>query len=248
MTYPASGHRIDVRKASLYGDGLPLAPFSSRLIHANYADREIIYTDPARKAYAWGDVVGAMDFVQADTSKQSAESLFTTKDALLFDNANDTMVAPATDFAAYAEITVCLNAELGSLYGCIFASSPNVGGTAGAFYIYENAASNIEIVKRNTAVSRVRTATSGAGVKRIIIVFSTTDPSAIPIVYVNGVLSASAAPGASDCPFTSSVPSIGMQGVFDPWGGKLGDLLIYGDRLSAAEAGAVDAFLAARAA
>ena len=66
------------------------------------------------------------------------------------------------------------------------------------------------------------------------------------MLEIDGV-SGGVAPAASNVPFISSVPWIGTEGgVSVPWGGKLGDVLIYGRALTAGERATVNAWLTAR--
>lgn len=227
--------------------GFPLTssgePFAADLIHALDPDREIV---TATGVFTWGDLVGGMDFTQADTSKQPALGVFTAQPALVFDDVNDTMSAPAIDFSPYAEITVAMNlAFVGSGQGMVFTSAPSAGSTPGAFFIYENAGV-VQVLRRNSAGNTVRQPVITAGPKTLITVFSTTDSSAIPVLEIDGV-SGGVAPAASNVPFTSSVPWIGTEGgTAVPWGGKLGDVRIYRRRLNAGERATVNAWLTPR--
>ena len=243
MSRPGSGRRIDIRREVTFGGALPQAPFASDLIHAWYADREIVL---ATGVAAWGDAVGTTDFAQADTSKQPAYGVFTTSPALVFDDVNDTMSAPSMDLSAQAEITFAANLSfVGSGQGMVFTSSPNTGAMPGAFFIYETAGT-VQVLRRNAAANIIRQPVITAGAKTLIAVFSTTDASAIPVLEIDGV-SGGVVPVASNVPFISSVPWIGTEGgVSAPWGGKLGDVLIYGRALTAGERATVNAWLTAR--
>jgi hypothetical protein len=241
----------EVWRRSGYGHGAAPVyqpPFYSDLIHANLPEAG---RTMATGVAAWADQIASAtptNFVQADTSKQPAYGLFTTKPALVFDDTNDFMQTPAVTLAPLSQITVAFSASwLAAGTGMLLEASVNAGANAGAFYVYENGAT-YQVIFRNTAASRVRGAPITAGVHRMIIVFdaNVANPSAIPTLYLDGV-SSGAAPGASDTAFGNYAWYMGMRaGTSEPWGGKIGDIWVYGRALTVGEIATVDAALAAR--
>jgi hypothetical protein len=224
------------------------APFAADLIHANYADRNIVLA--SGDVFTWGDAgsLGTRTFTQVDTSKDPNYGTFGSNPAVSFDDVNDFMVAPSVSLAVYGQITVAITASfVGSGSGMIMETSVNAGVSPGAFYIYENAGT-YQVLFRNVAASRVRGAGITAGPKRLIVVFDVAGASAIPTLYVNGVSSGSA-PGAADVSLGNYATYIGMRaGTSEPWGGKIGDNLVYGRALTVPEIAELDAWMAPRAA
>ncbi len=243
MSRPATGRRIDVRRSQIYGGSGPVAPYASDLIHAWYADREIVL---ATGVAAWGDAVGTSDFAQADTSKQPAYGVFTTKPALVFDDVNDSMATPLITLAAQSQITIAFSARwLGAGSGMLLETSANVGTNPGAFYVYENLGA-YQIIYRNAASNLVRSAVIAPGVRRMVVTFDVVGASGIPTLYVDGA-SSGAAPAAANVGFSNQILNMGMRaGTSEPWGGKMGDVLMYGRALTVGEIAVVDAWLAAR--
>jgi hypothetical protein len=251
MSRPGAARRQDAnRRALTYGaPSLVDAPFYTRLIHANYADRDILYA--SQKAAAWGDVVGNRDFVQADTSKQPAESTFTTKDALLFDGVNDFMATgAAVSFAGRPTITIAMALRTtGAGSQMVYETSASAGANPGAFYVFQDTASTLQLAFKNTVGVPLKNIGSvAAGVHRVVFVLdSTVAATVFPRTYFDGA-SLGAGAGVSDIVLQNFVHYIGMRaGTSLPWGGKMGDMLVYGDALSDAECVIVDAFLASRA-
>lgn len=246
MSRPVTGRRINVRRALTYMSRGSIAPFASRLLNANYADREIVKagTDVA----AWGDVVGGRDWVQADTSKDPLYGLFTTKPALVFDGVNDCMTAPATPAANVW--TIAFSATMiGAGSRVVMETSPASGpANPGSILIYENGG-NLLFEYYRTGTTR-KALVTGAATVRVIAVLdpATSGPDCWPRIYINGALS-----GAYGLitGVTGVIGSYGWSvGAFAaggfPWSGKMGDCLIYGDALTAGEAATVDAWLASR--
>lgn len=246
MSRPATGRRIDIRREVTFGGALPQAPFASRLINANYADREIVLA--GSDVSAWGDVVGGRDWVQADTSKDPNYGVFTTKPALVFDGVNDMMTAPATPSAA--TWTMAFSARMiGAGSRVVMETSPAAGpANPGSILIYENGG-NLLFEYYRVGTTRKALITGAATVRVIAVLDPTTSgPDCWPRIYINGVLM-----GAYGL-ITANAGAIGSygwaMGTFAaggfPWNGKMGDCLIYGDALTAGEVAAVDAWLAAR--
>jgi hypothetical protein len=224
-----------------------IAPFSSRLIHANYANREIVKagTDVA----GWGDVVGNRDFVQADTTKDPLYGLFTAQPALVFDGVNDFMASPSVSFTGRPIITIAMAMRTtGAGNQMIYEASAAAGSNPGAFYVFQDTASTLQIAFKNTVGVPLKNIGSvAAGVHRLVIVLdSTVSATVFPTCYFDGV-SLGAGSGTSDIVLQNFVHYIGMRaGTSLPWSGKMGDMFIYGDALSGAECAVVDAYLAAR--
>ncbi|MBP8274157.1 MAG: hypothetical protein KAY59_06965 [Acidobacteria bacterium] len=246
MSRPATGRRIDIRREVTFGGALPQAPFASRLINANYADREIVLA--GSDVSAWGDVVGGRDWVQADTSKDPAYGVFTTKPAIVFDGVNDMMTAPATPAANVW--TIAFSAVMQGAGGhCILETSPLASAAnPGSLLIYENGG-NLLFEYYRTGTTRKNFA-QGAQTVRIIAVLdpATSGADCWPRIYRNGALVGAYGIVAAT---TGQIGSYGWtMGSFNsatfPWGGKMGDCLIYGDALTAGEVATVDAWLAAR--
>ena len=247
MSRPGSGRRIDIRREVTFGGALPQAPFASRLLNANYADREIVL---ATGVAAWGDAVGGRDWAQADTSKQPAYGVFTTSPALVFDDINDVMSAPATPAANVW--TIAFSARMQGAGGqCIMETSPTASpANPGSILIYENGG-NLLFEYYRVGTTRKALVTGAATVRVIAVLDPTTSgPDCWPRIYINGVLSGAYGLNTAN---TGAIGSYGwtlgnfVAGGF-PWGGKMGDCLIYGDALTAGEAATVDAWLAARCA
>ncbi len=245
MSRPGTGRRIDCRRSQIYERGLPIAPFASRLIHANYADRGIAI---ATGVSGWEDVVGNRDFVQADTTKQPAYGLFTTRPALVFDGVNDFMQSPVVTLSTYPTVAFALSFLFtGATLKIIYETSAT-GGNAGTFSIFENNATTLLLNFKNTVSNeqkQVTGVTAGNVYRLIVVVNASAAAQTYSRVYLNNVSQAPA--GTSDRGFLDAAHYIGARGgtsLF--WPGKLGDTLAYAGDLSVAEIGVVDAFLASR--
>ncbi len=246
MSRPGTGRRIDIRRGLTFEGAKSVAPFASRLLNANYADREIVLA--GSDVSAWGDAVGGRDFAQANTSKDPAYGVFTTKPAIVFDGVNDMMTAPATPSAA--TWTMAFSATMiGAGSRVVMETSPAAGpANPGSILIYENGG-NLLFEYYRVGTTRKALITGAATVRVIAVLDPTTSgPDCWPRIYVNGVLA-----GAYGL-ITANAGAIGSygwaMGTFAaggfPWNGKMGDLLTYGDALTAGEVATVDAWLAAR--
>lgn len=245
---PGMFRREDVRRSLIYGGGLPVAPFANDLIFANYADREIVLA--GADVAGWGDVVGGRDFVQADTTKDPLYSVFATRPALDFDGVNDFMASPVVTLSSRTSITFALTAELdtsGAAGYMLYESSANINSNPGGFYLYNQAPGQCQYAFKNTAPGATAvTFNVASGTHRFIAVMNAGAAATwITRNYLDGV--ALGTGGLTDRGFGDFAHYIGMRGgVAQPYGGKLGDILMWGRALSVAEIGVADAWLAAR--
>lgn len=238
---------MDTLRRGQYGvsSGLPVAPFASRLINANYADREIVLA--GSDVSAWGDAVGARDFVQADTSRDPAYGVFTTQPALVFDGVNDFMQAPAYSLAAYTAITVAMvfTSNAGGLQ-MLMERSAVYSSNVGAWSVALNGGTLNPSYYSGSVQSRGPFAIPTSGTFRLIFVMDTAAVGTITGCWLNGVSIGSTPAGASAA-FGNHTTNIGMRnGVSFPYNGKMGDTLIYSGTMTAGEVATLDAWLAAR--
>jgi hypothetical protein len=196
----------------------------------------------------WEDVVGPRDFVQADTTKQPAYGLFTAQPALVFDDVNDFLVSPSLALSAYPIITLAWAFKKGTGTGMQFELSASAAANPGGFYAYEPGSTSLELSFRNIASDATKTIgslTAGSVYRVIAQLNASAAATTWSPVYVNGVSNGTG--GTSDRGLRDDVMYTGMRaGTSLPWGGAMGDNLIYAGALSVAEIGTVDAFLAAR--
>lgn len=248
MSRPGSGRRIDIRREVTFGGALPQAPFASRLINANYADREIVLA--GSDVSAWGDVVGGRDFVQANTSKDPNYGVFTSNPALVFDGVDDFMASPTLTLSGYTSLTFSIAFRFtGGTTKIIYEMGAGVS-VQGNLVFYEVNGVSCVLFWRNSAAN-ISIPVGGAmvpgNVYRLIFTVNANAAQAFSAVYLNNVSQGVSA--ASNVGFANSIHYIGMRaGTSLPWGGKMGDCLIYGDALTAGEVATVDAWLAARCA
>lgn len=233
------------RRALSYDRGQTVAPFASRLIHANYTDRGIAI---ATGVSGWEDVVGNRDFVQADTTKQPVYGLFTTKPAIAMDDVNDFMVSPTLALSAYTSITIAWSFAKSAGTGMVFELSPDINSNPGGFYCYDASGTTITLTFRNVASNAAKSIggmTAGNVYRCIAVLNASAAATTWSPTYLNGVSQGTG--GTSDRGLKNDVMYIGMRGgTSEPSGTKFGDFLIYGDALSADEIAIVDAFLASR--
>ncbi len=244
MSRPATGRRIDIRREVTFGGALPQAPFASRLINANYADREIVLA--GSDVSAWGDTKGGRDFVQADTSKDPAYGLFTTKPAIAFDGVNDFMQAPAVNYAPYPAITLAfVFTYTAAGLVAIKETSVTYSSNVGAFIIAGNGGTLTPSYFSGVVQSRAFAIANGT--HRLIVTLDTTQVGTITACYLDGV-SVGATPAGASAALGNYVEYIGMRaGTSLPWAGKLGTDLVYSGTFTAGEVATIDAFLAASA-
>jgi hypothetical protein len=244
VSRPGSGRRIDIRREVTFGGALPQAPFASRLINANYADREIVLA--GSDVSAWGDVVGGRDFVQANTSKDPAYGVFTTKPALVFDGVNDFMQAPAVNYAPYPAITLAfVFTYTAAGLVAIKETSVTYSSNVGAFIIAGNGGTLTPSYFSGVVQSRAFACANGT--HRLIVTLDTTQVGTITACYLDGV-SVGATPAGASAALGNYVEYIGMRaGTSLPWAGKLGTDLVYSGTFTAGEVATIDAFLAASA-
>ena len=246
MSRPATGRRIDIRREATFGVALPQAPFASRLINANYADREIVLA--GSDVSAWGDTVGGRDFVQADTSKDPLYGTFTTSPAFVFDGVNDFMASPVVALSGSTSLTYAITFQFtGGVTKVVYETDAALANPGNIVFFETNGVS-CTLGWRNAAAN-VALAVGGAMVPgtvyRLIFTVNANAAQAFSAVYLNNASQGVSA--ASNVGFANSIHYIGMRaGTSLPWPGKLGTCLIYGDALTVGEIATVDAWLAAR--
>jgi hypothetical protein len=245
VSRPGTGRRIDLRREMQYGDQ-PVAPLAARLIHANYADREIVLASGG--VFRWGDSVGARDFEQADTGKDPVYGVFTTKPAVVFDGVDDFMLAPAVNLAPYSAVTVAMvfTSNAGGLQ-MLMETSTVYSSNAGAFSVALNGGTlNPSYYTGGAVQSRGPFAIATSGTFRLIFVMDTTAVGTITGCWLNGV-SVGSTPAGASAAFGNHPTYIGMRaGTNFPYAGKMGDTLMYSGTMTAGEIAQIDAFLAAR--
>lgn len=248
MSRPGMSRRIN-RRGLIYSSGpvVSTAPFSNDLIHANYADREIVLA--GSDVAAWGDVISNRDFAQADTSKDPLYGTFVAKPALVFDGVNDFMSTPTISLSPRSAITVAMTIQVdATLSGkMLYESSPDINANPGGFFIFQNVANQLQLAFKNMVGSVSKGIVITTGVHRLIFTMCMSPaPTLFSLVYLDGV--SLAGTGVADRGFGDYAHYIGMRGGTTlPWPGKMGDILIYGRDLTAGEITSVDAWLATRA-
>lgn len=225
------------------------APFAADLIHANYADRDVVLA--GSDVYTWGDrgSLGTRTFTQADTSKDPNYGVFTTNPALVFDGANDFMASPSINLSAYTAITIAMvfTSNAGGLQ-MLMERSPVYSSNVGAWSIALNSGTLNPSYYSGAVQSRGPFAIATSGIHRLIFVMDTTQVGTITQCWLNGSSIGSTPAGASAA-FGDHATYLGMRnGTNFPYSGKLGDQLMYGRALTLGEFATLDAWLIPRAA
>lgn len=226
-------------------------PYASDLIHANYADRDV-FTATGVSSHLDQIVSGSvneMDWAQATTTKQPAVSTFTAQPCYAFDGVDDFMSCPSISFTGIPTITIATTIRTTATANqMIWESSSAAGSNPGAFYIFQDTASTLQMAFKNTSGVPLKSIGSvTAAVHRLIFVLdSTVSATVFPTVYFDGV-SLGAGTGTSDIVLQNFVHYAGMRaGTSLPWSGKQGDRFIFGRALTGAEILEVDAWMTPR--
>ncbi len=226
-------------------------PYSADLIHANYADKDV-FTVTGVSSHLDQIVSGSvneMDWSQATTTKQPAVSTFTAQPCYAFDGVDDFMSCPSISFTGIPVITIALTVRTtGAANQMIWESSTAAGSNPGAFYVFQDTATTVQLAFKNTSGVPVKgSGVISAGVHRFIYVLdSVVGHTVFPTVYLDGV-SLGAGTGTSDIVLQNFVHYAGMRaGTSLPWSGKQGDRFIFGRALTGAEILEVDAWMTPR--